>query len=47
MPSLEHNAAAPDDLVMRIREHREQIRKRHGQLDSLPILRDLRENGAR
>jgi hypothetical protein len=35
----------PDDLLERIRRRRERIFREHGDLDTITILRELRENG--
>lgn len=37
----------PDEILERMRERRERLFKEHGYFDTLPILRDLRENGPR
>jgi hypothetical protein len=37
----------PDDLLERIRRGRERLFEKHGDFDTLPELRDLRENGPR
>jgi hypothetical protein len=37
----------PDRILERMNERRERLFKEHGYFDSIPILRDLRENGPR
>ncbi len=36
-----------DELIERIVEHRERLRREHGVFDSVPIIRELRESGPR
>jgi hypothetical protein len=37
----------PDEILERIGRRRERLFQEHGYFDTLPILRDLRENGPR
>jgi hypothetical protein len=36
-----------DEWLESVVEHRERLRREHGVFDSVPIIRDLRENGPR
>lgn len=39
--------AFPDELLQRINARREELRRKYGLFDTLPIIREFREHGAR
>lgn len=38
-------AAASDEWLVRVREHRERLRQEYGLIDSASVLREMREDG--